>query len=103
MMIVTVFDYLLPPYITKNSGGSRYATIGSVVGMIAGIFLTPVGMLLGMLLGAFISELVFARQSSGKAIKAALGAFAGFLLGTGLKLIYCFFLLFAVVRQLVVG
>ena len=101
MIAVTIFDYLLPPYITKKIGGSRYATIGSLVGMIAGIFFTPVGMLLGMLLGAFIGELLFTRQNSDKALKAAIGAFVGFLLGTGIKLLYCFFLLFTVIYQLI--
>ena len=101
MMVVTIADYVLPPYITRSSGGSRYATTGTVVGMIVGIFLTPVGMVAGMLLGAFIGELVFAKQTGTGALKAALGAFAGFLMGTGIKLIYCFALLFFVIRALI--
>lgn len=97
MVVVSVIDAVLPPVITKTTGGSRYATVGSIVGMIAGILFTQVGMILGMIVGAFLGELMFARQSTGKAFKAAWGAFAGFLLGTGLKLFYCFFLIYKLI------
>ncbi|MDH6342447.1 uncharacterized protein YqgC (DUF456 family) [Parabacteroides sp. PFB2-12] len=97
MIVITVIDNVLPPYITSKSGGSRYATIGSIIGMLAGIFFSAIGMLLGMLLGAFIGELLFARNGADKAFKAALGAFAGFLFGTGLKLLYCFYILYAII------
>jgi uncharacterized protein YqgC (DUF456 family) len=97
MVVVSVADVLLPPVITKNAGGSRYATVGSIIGMIAGIVFTPVGMLAGMLLGAFAGELMFARKSADKALKAAFGAFLGFLLGTGIKLLYCFYLIFRII------
>lgn len=100
MIVVSVVDNVLPPYITQKTGGSRYATIGSIIGMIAGLFFTAVGMLLGMLLGAFIGELLFARNGAEKAIKAALGAFLGFLLSTGIKLLYCFYLLYAIIAGL---
>lgn len=93
LVIISVIDYFLPPLITKKTGGSKYAAIGSVVGMLVGMFLTPIGMILGMLLGAFIGELVFAKQKADGALKAALGALGGFVLGTGMKLLYGFFLM----------
>lgn len=93
LIIISVADYFLPPLITKKTGGSKYAATGSIIGMIVGMFLTPVGMILGMLLGAFIGEYLFAKQKAGDALKAALGAFGGFILGTGIKLLYCFFLM----------
>jgi len=94
MLVIGLLDYLLPPMITKHTGGSRYATIGSIIGMLAGIFLAPLGIITGMLLGAFIGELIFARQGAVNAFKAALGAFTGFVLSTGIKLLYCFFILY---------
>ncbi|MDH6356912.1 DUF456 domain-containing protein [Parabacteroides sp. PF5-9] len=97
MLVVSLLDHILPPMITKKTGGSNYATAGSVIGMIAGIFLTPIGMLFGMLLGAFVGEWIFARQSAGSALKAAFGAFTGFLLGTGLKLLFCFYILYRLI------
>jgi uncharacterized protein YqgC (DUF456 family) len=97
MLIVTIIDNVLPPYITQKSGGSRYATIGSIIGMIVGIFFTAIGMLFGMLLGAFIGELLFARKGANSALRASIGAFTGFLLGTGAKLLYCFYLLYRII------
>lgn len=97
MLIVSVLDNVLPAYITQKTGGSRYATIGTIAGMLIGLFLSPVGMFLGMLAGAFLGELLFARQNAGTAVKAAFGAFTGFLLGTGMKIFYCFFLIYAIV------
>jgi len=97
MLVITLIDNFIPPYITSKSGGSKYATIGSVIGMIAGIFFTAIGMVLGMLIGAFVGELVFAKQGPDKAFRAALGAFAGFLLGTGIKLLFCFYTLYSLI------
>lgn len=91
MIAISIADYFLPPLITKTTGGSKYATTGSIIGMIAGMFFTFIGMLTGMLLGAFIGEFVFAKQDTKTSLKAAFGAFVGFILGTGAKLLYCFF------------
>ena len=85
--LVTVLDYLMPGMMTKVTGGSRYASKGATIGMIAGIILTPVGMILGSLLGAFVAELAYGGKTPADALKSALGAFAGFLLGTGIKLV----------------
>ena len=49
--IVSVIDYIVPMYFTKVTGGSKYAERGALVGLIAGIILTPVGMILGSFLG----------------------------------------------------
>lgn len=97
MAVITVFDNVLPPYITQKSGGSRYATIGSIIGMLVGLFFTAIGVLFGMLLGAFVGEWLFARKGADRALRASIGAFAGFLLGTGAKLLYCFYLLYRIV------
>ena len=85
--IVSVIDYIVPMYFTKLTGGSKYAERGAMVGLIAGIILTPVGMILGSFLGAFLFELYYARKGSSQALKAAIGSFLGFITGTGLKTI----------------
>jgi uncharacterized protein YqgC (DUF456 family) len=103
---VTVADNFLPAWMTKKFGGSRAAVAGSVLGLIAGmIFFAPLGLLIGPFLGALAGELInnsvrrnktnstdpgsSADNSAGnvKALKAALGAFLAFILGTGAKLI----------------
>ena len=85
--LVTVVDYIVPPLIIKKMGGSKYAEKGSMYGMIFGIIFTPVGMILGAFLGALLAELVVAKKKSEEAIKAAVGSFLGFILGTGIKTI----------------
>ena len=87
VVIVTVLDYIVPPLVTKKMGGSKYAEKGSLYGMIFGIIFTPVGMILGSFLGALMAELFVAKKSEGQALKAALGTFLGFILGTGIKAI----------------
>lgn len=85
--VVSVVDYIVPMYFTKLTGGSKYAERGAMVGLIAGIILTPVGMILGSFLGAFLFELYYNRKGSSQALKAAIGSFLGFITGTGLKTI----------------
>lgn len=85
--LVSVFDYIVPMWLTKATGGSKYAERGAMIGLIAGIFLTPVGMVLGSFLGALIAELYWGGQKLEGALKAAFGSFLGFLLGTGVKTI----------------
>ena len=85
--LVSVIDYFVPMYFTKLTGGSKYAERGALVGLLAGIILTPVGMILGSFLGAFLFELYYARKGATQALKAAIGSFLGFITGTGLKTI----------------
>ena len=87
VLIVSVVDYIVPMYLTKATGGSKYAQRGAMIGMLAGIFLTPIGMIAGSFLGALIAELSLAKKDFASALMAALGSFIGFMLGTGLKTI----------------
>lgn len=96
-LVVFLADYFLPPLIVKRSGGSKAAMWGSIIGMLIGLIFTPIGMLLGMLLGAFLGEVIHAQKSGYVALKAAMGTFVGFLLGTGLKLLLCFYVLYQLI------
>ena len=73
---VTIIDYIVPSWFTKVTGRTKAAGRGA-----------PVGIILGTLLGAFLAELVFADKNGWESAKSALGAFMGFLCGTGIKLI----------------
>ena len=86
-IIVSVLDNFLPVIMTKKFGGSKAATTGSTVGLVIGFFIGPVGIILGPFLGAMIGELIHNKGKSYGVFKAALGAFMGFLTGTGLKII----------------
>ena len=91
---ITILDYIVPAYFTKLTGGSKAGGWGAVIGLFAGLLAPPVGMILGSLLGAFIAELVVARKDTATSLKSALGAFLGFLFGTGAKLLAAALMLF---------
>ena len=91
---ITILDYIVPAYFTKLTGGSKAGGWGAVIGLFAGLLAPPVGMILGSLLGAFIAELVVARKDTATSLKSALGAFLGFLFGTGAKLLASALMLF---------
>ncbi|MDZ7691848.1 MAG: DUF456 domain-containing protein [Balneolaceae bacterium] len=84
--ILMILDNVIPAYGTKKLGGTSYGIGGSMVGLVVGIFFSPVGLILGPLVGAFLGELV-AGQTSNRAIKSALGSFFGFLASTLLKVL----------------
>ena len=86
-LFVTLADNIFPSIFTKKSGGSKAAVLGSTVGLIVGLFLGPIGIILGPFFGAFIGELLHDSSDKKKAFDAALGAFKGFIAGTGLKMI----------------
>ena len=97
VVAVTVIDYFVPMYFTKITGGSRFAEKGAMVGLIAGIILTPVGMILGSFLGAFLFELYYSRKGVEPALKAAFGSFLGFITGTGIKTIVSCLILWRII------
>ena len=84
---ITILDYVVPAYFTKLTGGSKAGGWGAIIGLFAGIFLAPVGMIVGSLVGAFVAELIYARKDAATSLKSALGAFLGFIFGTGAKLV----------------
>ncbi len=87
VLIITILDYLIPAVGTKKFGGSKYGTIGAVVGVIAGFFLPiPGGIIVGAFAGAFIGEYL-KNNDAAQALKAAFGALIGFLVSTGMQLI----------------
>ncbi|MCL2721213.1 MAG: DUF456 domain-containing protein [Treponema sp.] len=102
VVAVTVMDYTLPAFMAKKFGGSKAASIGSVIGLIIGIFVYPPwGMLLGPFLGALIGELIHNNRDGAKAFKVALGAFLAFIVGSGAKLITTSLILFFAIRALI--
>jgi uncharacterized protein YqgC (DUF456 family) len=70
-----------------------------MAGLIAGLFFfPPAGLIIGPFVGAFIGELM-EGASKGKAFKVALMSFVGFLLTTGMKIIYSGVLLFVIGKE----
>lgn len=86
VVVLMILDNVIPAYGTKKFGGSAYGIWGCVLGMIVGIFFSPVGLIVGPLAGAFIGEL-FGGKNSDQAMRSAVGSFMGFLVSTILKVI----------------
>ena len=82
----TVADYTLPALGAKRFNTSSLGIILCTVGTIVGAFFGFIGILVGPFLGAFLGEVINGKDTA-SALRGGLGAFLGFLMGTGVKLI----------------
>ena len=62
-------------------------SFGATIGMLAGLFMGPMGLLLGPFVCAVLGEMSVNRDDSAKAIRVGFGAFLSFIVGTGIKMI----------------
>jgi uncharacterized protein len=99
VVVSMILDYLIPIWGTRKFGGSKYGVWGCTLGFIAAFWLGPWGVIIGPLIGAFIGEMI-AQNNSTIAMKAALGSFIGFLLGSFLKVVICFFMLYYIITSI---
>ena len=90
--VITLLDYVAPVWFAKKSGGTKYGTWGTTIGLVAGMFLGIPGVILGPFLGAYIGELI-AKTPSSKALKVAAMSFVAFMLTTGIKVVYGVYIL----------
>ncbi|MCL1943213.1 MAG: DUF456 domain-containing protein [Candidatus Azobacteroides sp.] len=88
VLIITVLDYLIPIWGTKKMGGTKAGVWGATLGMIAGLFFPPWGIIAGPFVGALIGEMMFGKNQK-QSFKAAFGSFLGFLTSMGIKLLVC--------------
>ena len=104
--VVFAVDYVVPIWGTKKLGGTKTGVRGSTIGLFLGLFITfvfPIGfiaVLLGPFIGAYIGE-KSAGTADHLAWKSALGSFVGFLLGTGIKIVYACVCIYFIVRDLI--
>jgi len=87
-VIVTVVDFVLPVWGTRKWGGSRAGTIGAILGLLVGLFFSPVGIIVGPFAGAVVCELIAGRETNA-AFRSGFGSFVGFILGAVMKLSIC--------------
>jgi len=81
VIAVQGLDYLIPNWGDRRFGGSKKGVWGSMIGMFAGMYFGPIGIIASAVCGAFIGEL-FAGKESNQVIQQAIGSFACFILGT---------------------
>jgi len=80
-------DYAAGVWAVKKYGGSSAAVWGSIIGVLAGIFVFgPFGIILGPFLGAVAGE-ILAGGAPSRALRAGIGTLVGFLGATGIKLV----------------
>ncbi|MGZ5263589.1 MAG: DUF456 domain-containing protein, partial [Kaistella sp.] len=77
--ISVVLNYVIPARTNRKYGGTRWGSVGSVIGTLVGMFFIPVpfGFLIGMFLGVFIGELLHDAADKKKAWNSTKGAFIG--------------------------
>jgi uncharacterized protein YqgC (DUF456 family) len=104
--VVFAVDYVVPIWGTKKLGGTKAGVRGSTIGLFLGLFITfvfPIGfiaVLLGPFIGAYIGEKSVGTADH-LAWRSALGSFVGFLLGTGIKIVYACVCIYFIVRDLI--
>ena len=59
-ILSAILNYVIPARTNRKYGGTRWGSVGSVLGTLGGLFFIPVpfGFLIGMFLGVFIGELL---------------------------------------------
>lgn len=83
---VTAMDFLIPALGAKKYGATRYGILGTMIGLIAGLFFfPPLGIIIGPVVGALVGEYLFSRNHR-QAGRAAFGSFMGFMVSMLLKL-----------------
>ena len=96
---VTILDYIVPVFFTKITGGSKEAMRCSIAGTIIGmLFFPPFGIILGAFFGAFLGEMIMNNKKLGASLLSGLGAFMGFILGTGMKLAACGMMMYYIIK-----
>ena len=99
-VIVSILDYVIPAYFTRLTGGSKVAARGAIAGLFIGLFVPPIGIIVGTLLGAFLADFFIEDKGAWESFKSSIGAFMGFLGGTGIKLIASGFMLYYIIVYL---
>jgi uncharacterized protein YqgC (DUF456 family) len=98
-IVISVLDYIVPAWGTKQFGGTKWGVWGSTIGVFVGLFLGPWGVIIGPLAGAILGEMLGGKQVE-EALKAGWGSFIGLLFGTVLKLICCGLMTVAIIQAI---
>lgn len=93
VVFLQIADYVTPLLGSKYSGGTSYGNRGCVAGTLIGLFFMPWGVIVGPFIGAVLGE-ILGGSNLRLALKAGIGSFVGFLLGTLLKVFVCIYFIY---------
>ena len=99
VIVVSILDYVIPIWGTKFFGGSKYGVWGSMLGLLAGLFIPPVGIIIGPFIGAVAGEMLAGNRQN--ALKAGFGSFIGFIAGTVVKMLVSLIMLYYFITALI--
>lgn len=92
VVVLQIVDYITPLLGSKYSGGTSFGNRGSIAGTLLGLFFMPWGLIVGPFIGAIAGEMI-GGQDLFHAIRSGIGTLIGFLFGTLMKVILCFYFL----------
>jgi uncharacterized protein YqgC (DUF456 family) len=92
VIVLQVVDYITPLLGSKYSGGTSFGNRGCMAGTLLGMFFMPWGVIVGPFIGAVAGEMMGGHDLP-HAIRSGIGTLLGFLFGTLLKVIVCFYFL----------
>ena len=90
VIVLQVVDYITPLLGSKYSGGTSFGNRGCIAGTIIGMFFMPWGLIIGPFVGAIAGEMM-GGQDLAQAIRAGIGTLLGYLFGTLMKVVVCFY------------
>jgi uncharacterized protein YqgC (DUF456 family) len=90
VVVLQIIDYITPLLGSKYSGGTSFGNRGCIAGTLLGIFFMPWGVIVGPFIGAIVGEMLGGQDLS-HAIRAGIGTLLGFLFGTLMKVVVCFY------------
>jgi uncharacterized protein YqgC (DUF456 family) len=99
VILVSILDYVIPIWGTKFFGGSKYGVWGSMIGLLAGLFIPPIGIIIGPFIGAVAGEMLAGNKQN--ALKAGFGSFIGFIAGTVVKMLVSLIMLYYFIAALI--
>ena len=116
VVVIQILDYFIPAWGTKKFGGTKYGVWGSTIGLFAGFFMGPLGIIIGPFIGAVLGELIYFNRhpqttlseteqnknsNFNRALRAGFGSFIGLLTGTLIKVICCGVMIAYFVKELI--
>lgn len=93
VLVIQLLNYFIPIWGVNKFGGTKYGQWGSVIGVLVGLFLTPIGVIVGPFIGAVIGELIGGMNME-NSLRAGFGSFVGTFVGMVLGIIIAAILAF---------